>query len=108
MSQTRLEQLLVFLKEEPNEPFNIYAIALEYSKTDPQKALKYFEQLLQEHATYVATYYHVGKLYEELTMDTKAEETYKRGIEIATKQDEQLALRELKNAYQEFLDFKDL
>lgn len=108
MSQTRLEQLLVFLKEEPNEPFNIYAIALEYSKTDPPKALKYFEQLLQEHPNYVATYYHVGKLYEELAMDTQAEEAYKQGIEVATRQDEQLALRELKNAYQEFLDFKDL
>lgn len=108
MSQSRLEQLLIFLKEEPHEPFNIYAIALEYIKNDGEKALTYFEQLLQQHPDYVATYYHAGKLYEELEMEEKAENAYKKGIETATRQNEALALRELENAYQEFLDFKDL
>lgn len=108
MSQSRLEQLLDFLEEEPNEPFNIYAIALEYSKQNPEEALIYFERLLDEHPAYVATYYHVGKLYEELGMEEKAETVYKKGIQVATEQNEDLALRELQNAYQEFLDFKDM
>jgi len=108
MSQTRIEQLLAFLEEEPNEPFNIYALALEYTKAEPSKAIGYFEQLLHKHPNYVATYYHAGKLYEELEMEEKAEEAYKKGVEIATEQNEALALRELKNAYQEFLDFKDM
>ena len=108
MSQTRIEQLLAFLEEEPNEPFNIYALALEYTKTAPSKARSYFEQLLNKHSNYVATYYHAGKLYEELEMEDQAEEVYKKGIEVATEQNEALALRELKNAYQEFLDFKDM
>ena len=108
MSQSRLEQLFIFLEEEPHDPFNIYAIALEYSKNDPVQALAYFEKLLQKHPNYVATYYHAGKLYEELEMEEKAENMYAKGIEVATEQNEALALRELKNAYQEFLDFKDL
>ncbi|OJJ20126.1 enzyme of heme biosynthesis [marine bacterium AO1-C] len=108
MSQTRIEQLLTFLEEEPNEPFNLYALALEYTKTDSSQAMSYFEQLLTKHPQYVATYYHAGKLYEELEMEDKAEEVYKKGVEIATEQNEALALRELKNAYQEFLDFKDM
>ncbi len=108
MSQTRIEQLLTFLEEEPNEPFNLYALALEYTKTDSEKATDYFEQLLSKHPNYVATYYHVGKLYEELEMEDKAETAYQKGIEVATQQNEALALRELKNAYQEFLDFKEM
>lgn len=108
MSQSRLEQLLSFLEEEPNEPFNIYAIALEYSKHNQAQALTYFERLLNEHPAYVATYYHVGKLYEELEMEEKAEAVYKKGITVATEQNEALASRELQNAYQEFLDFKDM
>ena len=108
MSQTRIEQLLTFLEEEPNEPFNLYALALEYTKTDSEKAIDYFEQLLSGHPNYVATYYHVGKLYEELEMEDKAEAAYQKGIEVATQQNEALALRELKNAYQEFLDFKEM
>ncbi|EAY25193.1 hypothetical protein [Microscilla marina] len=108
MSQSRLEQLLGFLEEEPNEPFNIYAIALEYTKHKPLEALVYFEKLLQNHPAYVPTYYHAGKLYEELEEEAKAEAVYKKGVEVATAQNETLALRELQNAYQEFLDFKDM
>lgn len=108
MSQTRINQLLAFLEEEPNDPFNLYALALEFAKTDHQKAVSYFEQLLTKHPNYVATYYHAGKLYEELEEEEKAEEVYKKGVEVATQQNEALALRELKNAYQEFLDFRDM
>jgi hypothetical protein len=41
-------------------------------------------------------------------MEEKAEAVYKKGVEVATTQNEALALRELQNAYQEFLDFKDM
>ncbi|WKN31331.1 tetratricopeptide repeat protein [Porifericola rhodea] len=103
MSQERLRQLFGFLKEEPNDPFTLYAIALEYQKEDAEKALPYFEKLLNEHPDYVATYYHAAHLYQDLEMKDKVEQTYLTGIEKAKSQQESLALRELQNAYNQYL-----
>ena len=103
MNKERLTQLLTFLKEEPNDPFILYAIATEYSQDDPEKALGYFEKLLVEHENYVATYYHAARLYADLGERNKAEITFQKGIEMARSQNESLALRELQNAYNEFL-----
>ena len=103
MNQSRLEQLLQFYKEDPNDPFNIYALANEYKSSDPEKAIDYFEILIINHPDYIATYYHLGHLYIDVEEDEKAKSTFEKGIEIASKNNESLALRELKNAYDEFL-----
>jgi len=99
----RLQQLQEFLKEDPNDPFTIYAIATEYLQSDIDMARKYYEILLSKHQNYIPTYYHAAKLYESLDERELAIKTYEEGIELATKQNESLALRELKNAYQELL-----
>lgn len=106
MNSSRLEQLLNFLKEDPNDAFMLYAIATEYRESEPTKALEYYEKLLNEHPNYVPTYYHAAHLFLELGDDDKAEETFKKGIDLAKEQGEALALRELQNAYNEFL-FED-
>jgi tetratricopeptide (TPR) repeat protein len=103
MSQERLQQLFTFLEEDPDDPFNLYAIALEYLKNQDEKALQYFEKLLQEHPDYVATYYHAAQLYLDLDMKEKAAQTYQKGIEKAKDQQNALALRELQNAYNQYL-----
>lgn len=103
MNQDRLEQLLLFYKEEPNEPFNIYALANEYKSLDLEKALKYFQILVQKHPDYIATYYHLAHLFIDLNQEEFAKETFEKGIEIAIKNNESFALRELKSAYDEFM-----
>lgn len=103
MNPHRLEQLMSFYVEDPNDPFNLYALANEYKTTYPKKALKYFEILLNNHPEYIATYYHLAHLYIELEKDDQAQATFEKGIIIATKNNESLALRELKSAYDEFL-----
>ena len=103
MSSPRLKKLLEFLEESPNDPFTIYAVATEYRREDPQKTLHYYEKLLREHPHYVATYYHAAQLYLDLGETDRAEETFTKGIAIAQEQNEALALRELQNAYNEFL-----
>lgn len=103
MNHERLEQLLQFYKEDPNDPFNLYALANEYKSNFPEKALKYFEILLVEHPGYIATYYHLAHLYIELELDEKAKTVFEKGIILATKNNESLALRELKSAFDEFL-----
>ena len=106
MNKQRLTQLLDFLKDEPNDPFILYAIATEYSGEEPAKALVYYEKLLAEHENYVATYYHAARLFAAFGKKESAENTFQKGIEIAEAQNDALSLRELRNAYNEFL-FED-
>ncbi len=117
----RLHQLLDFLKKEPNDTFLLYAIATEYLKTDVQKALEYYKNLLQNHSNYIPTYYHAAELYANLEDYKKANQTYLKGIEICQKVIHQSqkenkevdkitlkSLQELKSAYELFLmEFED-
>ncbi|TRX49498.1 tetratricopeptide repeat protein [Fulvivirga sp. M361] len=103
MNSQRLSLLLEYLKNDPNDPFNLYAIATEYRTNSPEKAQQYYEQLLEQHPEYLPTYYHCANLYIELDRDDEAESTFKKGIQLARAQGNSLALRELQNAYNEFL-----
>jgi Tfp pilus assembly protein PilF len=104
MNHSRLEQLFAFLKEDPADPFNLYAIATEYLKTDLSQALAYFEQLLQEHPDYVPAYYHAASVYVQVNKPEKARETYEKGLVVSLQQNNRHAHRELQSAYRQFLD----
>jgi len=104
MNQSRLEQLFEFLQEDPQDPFNWYAVATEYLKTDLQAALQYYEKLLNEHENYVPTYYHAARLYAQLGFSEKAQTTFQKGIRISQQQGNRNAHRELQNAYNEWLE----
>lgn len=101
MPLSRLDLLLQHLEEEPDDPFNIYAVALEYMKTDVQKAVKFLLLLLHEHENYLPTYYHLGKLKHQLGHTEAAKRILTLGIERAEKAGELKTLRELKNALME-------
>ncbi|WP_338763818.1 tetratricopeptide repeat protein [Bernardetia sp. ABR2-2B] len=117
----RLKQLLELLEKEPNDTFLLYALATEYLKTDTKKALEYFENLLQNHTDYIATYYHAAELYVTLESYKKANKTYLKGIEVCekkiqkaqkkNKEADKVTLKshqELKSAYELFLmEFED-
>lgn len=94
----RLEILLQYLKDEPNDPFNLYAVAMEMEKTNPPGALVCYEQLLKEHPSYTATYYQAGHLYWKLGKLKEAEETFQQGIKITGEKQEHKAMNELKSA----------
>jgi tetratricopeptide (TPR) repeat protein len=95
---SRLQQLLSFLEEEPNEPFNIYAVAMEYLKTDIQKAEKFLSLLLHEHADYIPTYYQLGKVKLELGNIVAAKRIFSLGIKKAEIAGDAKTLKELRNA----------
>lgn len=103
MNSNRINQLLDFLKEDPNDAFTLYALATEYRKSDTDKALEYYEVLLNDHPDYLATYYHAANLYLDLEDRDKAEKAFVKGIELAKQQNNSLLLRELQNAYNNFL-----
>lgn len=104
MNSSFLEKLLLFYEEDPADPFNIYALALEYQKFDPLKAVEFFEMLLQKHPEYLPTYYHAAVFFANLEQIEKADLIYKNGIKLAEESGNIKTLGELRRAYRMFLD----
>jgi len=105
---TRFETLLQYAQQEPNEPFNWYALANECRKHDLYEALVYYEKVWKDFPEYAANYYHLASAYTELNMLEKAKKVYEQGICVLAQQQESKLLQELKNAYQNFLIEYDL
>jgi len=104
MSSNRLEQLFDFLKATPNDPFILYAIAIEYIKQkDFDQALTYFQELLHQKPDYVGAYYHFGKLYEQLGQEDQALTIYRKGMAVAQQAHDMHAFSELQIVYQTLL-----
>lgn len=99
MNQNRIEELKLFLAEEPNDPFLRYTLALEYLKLErDDEALEILEKLLKETPDYLPTYYIIGNLYQKLQCNVEAIVTYEKGIVIAQEQKNMRTMRELKDA----------
>jgi tetratricopeptide (TPR) repeat protein len=79
------------------------------SQNDLNKALFYFEDLLNKHPDYVGTYYHAGKLFERLDRKSEAIFVYQRGMEIARKAGDNHAYSELQTVFNSAsgLDYED-
>jgi Tfp pilus assembly protein PilF len=107
MENTLLKNLLGFYEEDPNDPFNIYALALEYMKSDSGQAEMYFDKLLNEHPQYLATYYPAAAFFADLDKIEKAEVIYQKGIDLALLTNQTKTHQELLRAYRSFLDELD-
>lgn len=108
MHASRLEQLEAFYREDPHDPFNLYALALEYMKVDPSKALLSLEKLRKEKREYLPTYYQLAKLYEADEAYDQAELIYREGLEVSDLQKDEHTFKELEKALQQMLLNKDL
>jgi Tfp pilus assembly protein PilF len=104
----RIQILIQFTKEEPENPFNWYALALEYCNTKPTETVMIFDQLLAEKPDYLPTYYTSAVFFAELGELEKAKSIFEKGIQLAQKTNQTKALGELKNKYQNFLFEHDM
>ena len=89
----RLEQLWQFYLDDPQDPFNLYAYALELSKTDKEKAADKLKQLIREKPDYVPAYYQAALLCYDVKDD--ARRIIEQGIEKAKAQQNRKAQNEL-------------
>lgn len=91
-----------FLEASPKDCFLNHALALEYVKAGNEVAAKtYFEKNLANDATYVATYYHLGKLLERTGQTQDAISTYEKGMEAAKAAKDMHSYNELQGAYED-------
>ncbi|MGB3464802.1 MAG: tetratricopeptide repeat protein [Cyclobacteriaceae bacterium] len=103
MNEGRILQLKQFIEEDENDLFSRYALGLEYKEQQPEEAIRQFERIIDIDPGYTPLYYHLAETYLETDQEEKARETYLSGIAILEKTDDHHALKELKNAYQNFL-----
>ena len=95
----RMQQIQQMLEENPDDSFLKYAAALELRKSgDTESSAKLMEEILAKDNNYLAAYYQLGKLYEEMGDRDNAAEIYKQGQQIANEQGDTKALTELSEA----------
>lgn len=101
----RIEKILNFLKESPNDSFLEHALALEYIKLgEVVKAKQIFLNLLDRDPAYIGSYYHLAKLLESSGQPAEAVNWYKRGMLEAEKQKDMKTYHELETALEELTD----
>ncbi len=104
MTAKRIELLKTFILEDPSDPFNHYALALEYLNSgDFTDARKLFQYVFDNHPDYLANYYQFGKLEESMGNLEVASKLYSSGIAVAKKTGDLKTASELQSA----LDFME-
>lgn len=104
MQAERLKILLSLCEEEPEEPFNWYALAMEYVRTDAQRALMLLEEIVHRFPTYLATYYQLASVQLALEAYQEAKKTTEAGIRLAIELQNTKAQKELSALKQQIVD----
>lgn len=102
MSENKMSRLAKIVKQDPDDTFSKFALALELLKANRvEKAQVLFEAVLRQDPEYLGVYYHLGKLYQSRGLYEKAQQLFEDGIDLATKKNELRTKSELYEAMQQ-------
>ncbi|MEK6324345.1 MAG: tetratricopeptide repeat protein [Acidobacteriota bacterium] len=97
--KTRREMLEEFVVQDPDDSFSRYAFALELEKEgSEQKAVPQLQEVIARDPSYVAAYYHLGRLLAKTGILDEARDVYRRGLVAATSANDQRARSEIQEA----------
>ena len=102
--KTRREFLEEALRQDPNNTFARYGLAMEMAKSDPAAAWTHFEFLLQQRPEYAATYYQAGAFLMKQGRLDEARKVLTTGVEVTGRQGNQHARSELLAALEDLND----
>ncbi len=102
MNSKRIDMLQKFIEDDPTDPFNHYALALEYIEHDPVKAKNLLLKLIKENPAYLPAYYQAATLLIELGQNEAVIPTINQGIAEAKKQNENKTMNELRSLLDEY------
>lgn len=95
----RIKILLDYIKEDPEDSFSKYLLALEYIKENNDRdAAVWMEQLYKLNPEYLPNYYHYGKLNERLGNLELSKEIYTKGMMLARSEGNHHTMSELRSA----------
>jgi Tfp pilus assembly protein PilF len=100
----RIEKIVEFLAQQPQDNFLRHALALEYIKIGEDiKARDLFIEILSQSPDYVGSYYHLAKLLEKLGQRSDAIDWYEKGMAASKLAKDDHAYRELQGAYEDLI-----
>lgn len=101
-SNPKIKRLATYIKNNPNDSFSKFALALEFLREDElKKARILFEDIQEKDPDYDGVYYHLGKLYERSGRLDDAMAVYKKGVQVAANNKHERNVKELKEALAE-------
>jgi tetratricopeptide (TPR) repeat protein len=96
---SRIDALLGFIRQKPEEPFPRYALALEYKNGGRlEDARATFDALMTSHPDYTAAYLHAGNTLVALGLREQARAIYQRGVDACARRGDTHARGELEGA----------
>jgi tetratricopeptide (TPR) repeat protein len=99
MAFSRIDALLAFIQQKPQDPFPRYALALEYKNAGRlDEARATFDALMSAHPDYTAAYLHAGNTLLALGLRDDARAVYQRGVEACVRRGDAHARGELEGA----------
>jgi thioredoxin-like negative regulator of GroEL len=88
-----------FLAADPADAFSRYALALELEKEKRSaEALTQLREVINRDASYVAAYYHLGRMLAQAGQMTEAREIYCTGLVVAVKAGDRRTRDEIQEA----------
>jgi len=95
----RMRQLQQMLQRQPDDPFLLYGLAMEYKKgSEFDLALEYLARALKADPNYCYAYYQRGMVHESLGESDEAKRAYREGIAAAQRSGDAHAKEELSAA----------
>lgn len=93
---SRKEQLEAMLRDDPNDPFLHYGLAMEFiSAGDDTQAVQRLQHLFTVAPDYVPGYLQAGQALVRLNRNEEAQSVLQRGLEVAQKNRDQHAWDEM-------------
>jgi tetratricopeptide (TPR) repeat protein len=92
----RINLLKSFISEDPSDPFNYYALAMELKNQDQNESLNILNQLIHDFPEYLPSYYQLGSSLIANGQHEAATSVLKKGISLAITQKDHKALAELR------------
>ncbi|HEY7545915.1 MAG TPA: tetratricopeptide repeat protein [Blastocatellia bacterium] len=97
--KSRREMLEEFVAADASDSFSRYALALELEKENRQReAIEQLREVIARDPSYVAAYYHLGRLLAVAGEMEEARAIYTRGLDAAGKAGDQRTRNELQEA----------
>jgi thioredoxin-like negative regulator of GroEL len=88
-----------FVGQDPDDSFARYALALELEKEGREReAVPHLRDVITRDSSYVAAYYHLGRLLVQTGFPDEALEVYRRGLVAAIAANDQRARSEIQEA----------
>jgi len=90
------QQIQKLLTLEPNDPFMLYALAIDHAKEgEHESAVEFFNKTIAADPDYVYAYYHQARSFESLDRTEKAKSTLDTGLEAAKRVNDAKGISEI-------------